>query len=185
MIDPPLKGRLLVARPALSDPNFFRTVVLVLEHGEEGALGVILNRPSELEVLEPLPRWSPLAADPPVVFFGGPVARDAAICLGRLRHDDGVEGWQQVIGAVGVLDLNKDPDDLAGRVEAIRVFVGYGGWGAGQLEAEIAAGGWIVLDADPDDAMSPVPDKLWRDVLRRQGGDHAVLANFPLDPSLN
>jgi putative transcriptional regulator len=182
-----LKGRLLVATPNLGDPNFERTVVLVLEHGDEGALGVVLNRPSELDVAEPLPEWAGAAAHPPVVFIGGPVAPSAAVCLARLGRDGGAEGWQPLLDGtpVGTMDLDSDPDEAIPRLEEIRVFAGYAGWGPGQLEGEIADGGWFVVDADPDDPLSPAPQNLWAAVLRRQKGALALFAAYPPDPTLN
>jgi putative transcriptional regulator len=179
-----LKGKLLVASPALSDPNFFRTVVLMLEHSDEGALGVVLNRPSELEVSEPLPAWADVAAQPPVVFVGGPVSPSSAICLGRAEHSDDAD-WEPVVGSVGALDLNIGPAEVRPRPEVVRVFAGYAGWGPHQIEAEILSGGWFVVDADPDDALSPSPGDLWSDVLRRQPGRLAMFAHYPLDPSTN
>jgi len=179
-----LKGRLLVANPALPDPNFHRTVVLMLSHGSEGALGVVINRPSELSLAGPLPVCEPLAAEPGVVFVGGPVEPGAAICLAEVEgsSDDG-ERWQQVLGSVGTLDLSAD--EMMLRVQRLRVFAGYSGWGAGQLETELEAGAWFVADARPDDALSSAPARLWREVLHRQGGWLAGLANFPEDPSSN
>lgn len=180
-----LKGRLLVATPALSDPNFARTVVLVLEHGDEGAVGVVLNRPSETEVADPLPGWQRLANDPRVLFVGGPVSPDAAICLARSWPDEEVHAYQPILDGLGTVDLSVDPDDVAGGLAAVRVFVGYAGWGAGQLEDEIEAGAWFVVNASSDDALSPEPDGLWEAVLRRQVGTLALFANFPTNPSLN
>ena len=186
--DGALKGRLLVATPNLGDPNFERTVVLVLEHGE-GALGVVLNRPSGLDLAEPLPEWARAAAHPPVVFIGGPVAPSAAVCLARLGADGGARGWQPVLGPsgplsgmtgpVGTLDLDSDPDQTIPRLDEIRVFAGYAGWGPGQLEAEIAAGGWFVVDADAADPLSPDPEALWSAVLRRQRGSLSLFAAYP------
>jgi putative transcriptional regulator len=86
---------------------------------------------------------------------------------------------------LGTLDLERDPDDLAMGVEAIRVFAGYAGWGPGQLEREIEAGAWFIVPAEPGDVMSDDPEQLWKRVLRRQGGQLAVVATFPADPSLN
>ena len=180
-----LRGRLLVAAPALYDPNFERTVVLVLEHGAEGALGVVLNRPSGTDLYAALPRWERLAADPTVVFEGGPVAPTAAICLGRTSASSEPDGWHPLFGGLATIDLERDPEDLGGAVHGIRVFAGYAGWGADQLEGEVAAGAWYVVDARPDDALSPAPDELWRAVLRRQRGRLAMVANFPADPVMN
>lgn len=180
-----LKGRLLVATPSLVDPNFDQTVVLVLEHADDGAVGVVLNRPAELAVGEPLPGWDRLAADPPVVFVGGPVSPEAAICLGRGWPGEEVAGYEPLSEHLGTVDLSRDPDEVAPGVQALRVFVGYAGWGEGQLEAEIGSGAWFVVDASPDDALSSEPDELWRTVLRRQGGRLAMFANFPSNPVMN
>jgi putative transcriptional regulator len=180
-----LKGRLLVATPALGDPNFDRTVVLVLEHNEDGAVGVVLNRPTDTDVGNPLPGWHRLAADPPVVFQGGPVAPTAAICLGRSGSTDTAAGFEPLFDALGTVDLSLDPNTVGSTLQAIRVFVGYAGWGEGQLEGEIEAGAWFVVDAHPDDALSAEPDDLWRTVLRRQRGRMAMYANFPSNPALN
>jgi putative transcriptional regulator len=184
-----LTGRLLVASPALPDPNFDRTVVLLLAHGEEGAVGVVLNRPSGMGVGDPLPRWERLAADPAVVFVGGPVAPGGAICLARAPAPapEGAEsvGWTPLLGDLGTLDLESDPDDLGPDVQAVRVFAGYAGWGAGQLEREISVGAWFVLPAMTGDAMSDDPQGLWKRVLRRSGGRLALVASFPADPEQN
>jgi putative transcriptional regulator len=181
----PAKGRLLVATPPLVDENFDRSVVLLIEHGPEGALGVILNRPSGTEVAEAVPGWERLAADPPVVFVGGPVGDDSALAVGLARRGDQPDGWLPVVDRLGTVDLHKDPLDLASSIEVVRVFAGYAGWTAGQLEAEIEAGGWIVAAAEPGDGVSREPQELWRAVLRRQPGTLAWLANYPDDISVN
>ena len=180
-----LKGRLLVAAPGLVDPNFDRTVVLLLSHGEEGALGVVLNRPSGVDVLDPLPAWSRLVATPSVVFVGGPVQQDAVIGLGQARGEPLADLWTEVSGRVGVIDLSRDPDEVGGHLDEVRLFSGYAGWDQGQLEGEIDAGGWFVVDAEPEDALSREPDGLWRRVLARQPGQLALYANYPADPSNN
>jgi putative transcriptional regulator len=176
-----LKGRLLVATPGLLDQNFFRTVVLVVDHTDEGAAGVVLNRPTETELGGPLSGWKRLAADPPLVFMGGPVSPDGAVCLARSRGAPPT-GFQPVIDGLGVLDLSEEHTD---GVDRLRVFAGYAGWQAGQLERELAEGDWYVLDADPEDALTSEPGGLWRFVLRRQGGKLALVSNFPADPSMN
>jgi putative transcriptional regulator len=181
----PLKGRLLVATPVLGDANFDLTVVLLLEHNEEGALGVVLNRPSMTEVGGPLPEWGDLAAHPPVFFVGGPVAPTAVIGLARVSPQAEAEGWNPVLGPVGVIDLSRSPIDIGMPIQKVRVFAGYAGWEGGQLEGEIEAGAWFVVDADLDDALSPEPDGLWRAVLRRQRGDLALFSQFPPNPSMN
>lgn len=179
-----LKGRLLVASPVLGDPNFERTVVLLLEHGDEGALGVVLNRPSELEIGEPLPAWHPWTGAPDVVFVGGPVSRNSVIALGRASTELPAGTWEPLVGALGLLDLSADPDDLAG-LDVLRVFAGYAGWGPDQLEGEIDEGAWFVVEVDADDAFTAEPDQLWQRVLARQGGQLARVAAVPANPRLN
>lgn len=180
-----MKGRLLVAVPGMYDPNFDRTVVLLLEHTEDGALGVVLNRPSETGVEEALPGWEPVAATPPVVFVGGPVAPTGALALGTVTGEP-TEGWTPVLGSVGLLDLGQSPTSTAGtEVAQARLFAGHAGWTAGQLEGEIAGGGWFVVDAEPDDALASDPEQLWPSVLARQPGRLAWFANCPADPRSN
>lgn len=181
----PASGCLLVATPVLGDPNFDRTVVLLLEHGAEGALGVVLNRPSPIEVTDPFPRWLAHVAYPPVVFSGGPVNPSAAIGLARTGVDDEAEGWAPLMGRLGTVDLTRDPTDLPVPIEIVRVFVGYAGWGAGQMEGEIEAGAWFVVKAQPEDAFSTAPAELWRTVLARQRGRLAMFAHAPPDPTVN
>lgn len=183
--DAPLTGRLLVATPVLGDPNFERTVVLLLEHSEEGAVGLVLNRPSETEVCEPLPGWDGLTASPSVIFVGGPVEQKAVIGLARRGAAAADDRWRPLVGGVGIVDLGRGPDDLLAAIEDLRLFAGYAGWGAGQLEGEIAAGAWWVVDAAPDDACSRRPERLWTTVLRRQRPRLAMYAHFPADPSFN
>ena len=183
----PTKGRLLVATPPLDDPNFDRTVIFVLEHHDEGALGVVINRPTEEELGEPLDRWEDLQASPAQVFAGGPVETDAliALALSNSPLDEASEDLSPVVGRVASADLTADPAFVAGRVSAVRVFRGYAGWGPGQLEGEIMAGAWLVFDAEPDDVFATQPTQLWRTVLRRQGGRLGWLANAPDDLSAN
>jgi putative transcriptional regulator len=190
-----LTGRLLVATPALGDSNFERSVVLVLDHDEDGALGVVINRPTPLDVAEVLPVWQPLATEPGVLFQGGPVALDSALGLALVPGDGEEEplGWRRVIGRVGLVDLDAPPEVLAAEVSRLRIFAGYAGWGAGQLEDELAEGAWYVVDArfggapgdDPGDPFTEQPEDLWRAVLRRQGGDLAMVSTYLDDPSLN
>lgn len=180
-----LKGKLLVATPVIGDPNFERTVVLVLEHTDEGALGVVLNRPSDVELLGPLPEWDRLAAHPSVVFVGGPVAREAVIALARVRPGVASPAGMPVGDQIAAVDLNRDPEEVGTSVEAVRFFAGYAGWGPGQLEGEIEAGAWFVVEALPADTFAADPEHLWRRVLRRQGGTTAMFANFPEDPRYN
>ncbi len=179
-------GRLLVATPLLKDPNFERTVVLLVADEPGGSLGVVLNRATEVAVAEVLEGWGGLAGDPSVVFEGGPMQPEAAICLARTRTTSGrVAGFNRVSGAVGTLDLSQDPQTIKDKIIGVRVFAGYAGWDEGQLAAEIAGGSWFVFDALPGDAFMSRPDDLWAMVLRRQGWPWAAVAIFPADPSMN
>ena len=181
-----LTGQLLVATPALKDPNFDRTVVLLVAHEPGGALGVVLNRATEVPVTEVLGTWGSMARDPAVLFEGGPVQPESAICLARMRSGGAsMAGFHRVSGLVGTVDLSIDPESVRGNVDGIRVFAGYSGWSPGQLEEEISSGSWFVCDGLPGDAFVPRPDDLWPMVLRRQGGIMAAVAIFPADPTLN
>jgi putative transcriptional regulator len=180
-----LKGRLLVATPALGEGIFDRSVVLIVEHDDtEGAFGVVLNRPSETDVAGALPEWAQLAASPPVVFVGGPVNPEAAICLARVVGGK-ADGWLPLVGTIGALDLSRDPDMFVPAVDELRLFAGYAGWTQGQLEDEIESGAWFVVDAEEGDALNSEPDSLWQRVLRRQRGRLAMFAAFPPDLSAN
>lgn len=172
-----LEGVLLVASPVIGDPRFDRTVVLVFSHDDDGAGGVVLNRPTDLPVAEHLPQWTPLVAPPTVVFVGGPVQPEVAIALGS---EPGGGLWKPVVPGIGVIDLDGDPGS-----GQIRVFAGYSGWSEGQLEDEIAQGAWVVAEAHAADAFTEEPSTLWRRVLQRQRGIVRWLANHPPDPRLN
>ena len=181
-----LKGRLLVAQPALKDPNFDRTVVLVLEHSEEGAIGVVLNRPSEFAADTALPGWASLTAAPAVVFVGGPVVEKGnAICLARTRAPLPSGAFTRVLDSVGTLDVNRPPGEFGDAVEEVRLYAGYAGWSAGQLEGEVEAGGWFIVQARPVDGFTNDPGRLWRAVLGRQRGQLAWFAYFPPDVAFN
>lgn len=175
------KSRLLVASPMLGDPNFERTVVFMLEHSDEGAVGLVLNRPSEVEIEEPLEDWSRFTSYPSVVFVGGPVSREAVIALARAAEGRIDDSWQPILGPVGVLDLTSDADVIGDAIDDLRIFSGYAGWGPGQLEGEIDEGAWFVVEAEAADAFAATPADLWRDVLRRQPLPLKRYALFPPD----
>jgi putative transcriptional regulator len=187
----PKAGRLLVATPLLGDPNFRRTVVLIVEHEvEEGTLGIVLNRPTTVAVDQVLEQWTELATDPSVVFKGGPVSPNSALALALVPGQDEPVGWRALDGApslarLGLLDLDAPPRLLAPAISSLRVYAGYAGWSPGQLDAEIDEGAWYVVAAEPGDVFAAEPDLLWRQVLRRQDGDLAFLATYPDDPGLN
>jgi putative transcriptional regulator len=174
----PISGRLLVASPMLGDPNFARTVVLMLAHNDDGALGLVLNRPSEVEVGAVLPEgWSEVAPQPQVLFVGGPVAPDSVIGLARVAGEG--EGYVPMSAGLATVDLERTPDSIGHGVSVSRIFAGHAGWGPGQLEGELMVPGWIVVDAEDGDAFTDDPDGLWRAVLGRQPGRLGWLANFP------
>ncbi|MCC6222201.1 MAG: YqgE/AlgH family protein [Thermoleophilia bacterium] len=178
-----LRGHLLVASPALLDPNFRRAVVLVTEHTEEGAMGLVLNRPAPIAVADAVPHLHLLVGDSASVYVGGPVQRDAVVALAELEDEALVAA--PALPGIGFLPADADPDALAGSVGRVRVYAGYSGWGAGQLESELAESAWIVVAAEVGDVFCADADGLWAAVLRRQGGPYALLASMPPDPSLN
>ncbi len=176
-----LQGHLLVSSPALVDPNFRRTVVIVAHHDEDGAMGLVLSRPSESRVVEAVPALGGVAGDDDVVYVGGPVQPEAFMVLAEF--EDIEEAAARVVGHVGFMPADAEPADLS--IRRLRVFAGYAGWGASQLEAELDEPSWIVVPAEPDDAFVDDPDELWRRVLRRKGGKYRLIASMPFDPSLN
>jgi putative transcriptional regulator len=177
-----LRGQLLVASPALIDPNFHRTVVLVTEHSEEGAAGLVLNRPSLVEVAIAVPQLEEVMDDDEQVWVGGPVEPEAVLVLGEFLDPD--DAAVALFESLGFPSLD-EPEEIVPATTRRRVFAGYAGWGAGQLEDEIANEDWILEPALADDAFTEGPDELWRDVLRRKGGIYELVARMPEDPSLN
>lgn len=180
-------GRLLVASPDLLDPNFDRTVVFLLAHGEEGALGVVLNRPSEAAVDELLPAWAPVVSPPALVFLGGPVSLDTVIGVAGSTQaaTSALRPFDALLSGLTTVDLHQDPSELEADIDGARLFAGSAGWGPGQLEAEMAEGAWFVVDAEAEDLLTPEPDELWRRVLRRQRGRLSWFANAAGDPAMN
>ena len=180
-------GQLLVASPSLTDPHFARAVVLVLDHDDDGALGVVLDRPSELAVREVLPGWADIVDPPPTLFAGGPVSTGSALGVAVLVPGTAAAplGWRRVFGDTGLLDLDTPLEVLADALAGLRIFAGYSGWSPGQLEAEVAEGAWFVVPAQPGDLLCAEPEQLWGQVLRRQGGRLALRATFPADPLQN
>jgi len=176
---------LLVASPELSDPNFADTVVLLLDADDDGALGVVLNRPSRVPVEQVLDAWGDVVDDPEVLFQGGPVGTDGALAVALASDPDGAAGFRAVSGPLGILDLDTPTALVVGTVERLRIFAGYAGWGAGQLEGEIARGDWYVVPATYDDVFAADTLGLSRRVLRRQPGELAMHATRPADPALN
>jgi putative transcriptional regulator len=176
-----LAGQLLISSPLLVDPNFRRTVVLMTHHDEEGAVGLVLSRPSELRIAEAIPDLGDLPYADEVVYIGGPVQPEAVVVLIELEEPR--DDTEPIVGSVVYMPPDVDVDELA--ASRARVFAGYSGWGPGQLEAELAEPAWIVAPAEPADVFAQDPDELWRTVLHRKGGKFSLIATMPFDPGLN
>ena len=177
-----LRGALLISTAGLVDPNFRRTIVLVGEHNEDGALGVVLNRPTPVTVREAVPPLASLVPEDEPLFVGGPVQPQAAVVIAEF--DDPERAGLLVMDSIGFIIGDVDPDELMG-VRRARVFAGYSGWGPGQLEAELGESAWIVEPATGADVFAADPEALWNLVVRRRGGEAALLATLPFDPSTN
>lgn len=171
-----LAGSLLVATPILFDPNFYRTVILLIQHDEDGCVGVVLNRPTDEPVASHIPEWAHLVPEPGTVNYGGPV--DPAVAIGLSLTP---EGMPTGVAGLSLVDLGNPPAEHS---RPLKVFSGYSGWGSGQLEDELATGSWYVVQASPDDPFDP-EDGQWRRVLRRQPGLLSVVSTFPDDVELN
>jgi len=183
MNEPIQKGQLLVAMPGLSDPNFFQTVVLLCSYGTEGALGVILNRPTEIAVSALIHDFHRLVGMDRI-YEGGPVAKNGVLVLCR-----GEEAVAEGSSIVGNIFLAKDIESLK-RTDTvtpadIRCYMGYAGWVAGQLEAEVQAGAWKTVSADPMLVFDIDPFLLWPQMMRRLGPACAFYATMPPNPSMN
>ena len=175
-----LRGSLLIAAPQLLDPNFRRTVVLVADHGDEGAMGVILNRPSGMTVADAAPDLEPLVGGESPIFAGGPVQPTSGVVLAEVAEAD-----EPVFGDVVLVPGLGELADVIDGAGSVRVFAGYAGWGPGQLDDELGRDDWILEPARASDVFSEDPDALWASVLERKGGQYALLARMPDDPSLN
>jgi putative transcriptional regulator len=175
------QGHLLISAPQLNDPNFRRTVVLMTHHDEEGAMGLVLSRPSDILACDALPELEGLPGGSEPVFVGGPVQPEAFMALAEFIDVD--ESAARIVGRVGLMPADSEPAGLA--ITRLRLFAGYAGWGAGQLESELEEPSWIVVDAEADDAFADDPEVLWRTVLHRKGGPFELMADMPFDPGLN
>ena len=177
------RGQLLIAGPALVDPNFWRTVVLMVEHTGDGALGLVLNRPSETSVGDAVPQLDELLDPDDQLFVGGPVQPSSVIVLAQF--EDPGDAALLAFGNVGVLGTGAAPEDPVAGVRRGRAFVGHAGWGPGQLDGELERGDWILEPATLEDAFTSDPEALWPEVLTRKGGSYALIARMPPDPSMN
>jgi len=177
------RGQLLIAGPSLLDPNFWRTVVLVVEHTDEGALGLVLNRPSETTVGDAVPALEALVDREGQLFIGGPVQPSSVIVLGEF--EDPTDAALLAFDDVGVLGAGSSPEESTVGLRSGRAFVGHAGWGPSQLDDEIERGDWILEPARLQDAFADEPQELWSSVLTRKGGNYALIARMPPDPSVN
>jgi putative transcriptional regulator len=178
-----LTGQLLLASPSLGDPNFSRTVVLISVHSEEGAMGVILNRPSAVTVGEAVPQLERAVAEREPVYVGGPVQPSSIVFLAEFL--DPSPAGLLVVGRIGFPTPDADIDELTEATARRRVFAGFAGWGEGQLDEELDHGDWIAQPALPEDVFTDLPGELWSRVLTRKGGSYALIARMPPDPSVN
>lgn len=179
-----LRGKLLIASPSIVDPSFRRAVVLLAEHTEEGAMGVILNRVSEVTVGEVVSGLGYVAADEDAVYVGGPVSDTAVTVLAEF--DDPARAALLIEADLGFVPAQADDEQaVADAVRRSRVFAGHAGWGPGQLEEEMGEESWIVEDARRDDVFTEDPEGLWAALLRRKGGEYTLISTMPVDPSLN
>lgn len=184
----PEAGSLLVAAPDMPDPNFRRAIIYVIEHDHGGSLGVVITRRSETPIDEVLPAWADQCAAPAVFHVGGPVKPDTGIALAVLRSADvgaGLSGLQRIDGRVHVVDLDSDPEILDEMIEGMRVFVGYTGWAAGQLQDELDRGDWYVAPSLPSDLLAPTHVDVWGTVLRRQEMPLPLYATYVGDGDVN
>lgn len=176
-----LRGQLLIAAPSLVDPNFVRTVILIAEHGDDGALGVVLNRPSESSIGEVVPDLSNLVDPDALVFAGGPVQPGGVMVLAEFHDPE--DAALPIEGALGFVAVEADMAAL--EAERARAFAGHAGWGPGQLESELEEEAWFIAPFERGDAFTDEPEMLWSRALVRKGGEYALVARMPLDPSLN
>jgi putative transcriptional regulator len=182
-MDESLSGQLLLASPALRDPNFARTVILIGMHSDQGAMGVVLNRPSDMTVGEAVPQLEQAVPEEELVYVGGPVQPSSVVCLAEFL--DPSPAGLLVLGRIGFPAPDAGIEELTEATARRRVFAGYAGWSEGQLDAEVADGDWIAHAAIPDDVFTDEPQDLWSAILNRMGGGYALLARMPPDPSVN
>jgi putative transcriptional regulator len=180
----PERGRLLISEPFLPDPNFERTVVLLCDHNEEGSFGFVLNKPSVLKVSEVMDELKNFGHE---VFIGGPVQQDTLHFIHRSKKIENGEAILNDIYWGGTFDqvlFLTDTNQL--KSGEIKFFLGYSGWGPGQLAEELDQDSWIVCDFVTEDLLfNTNPDVMWKKALGNMGGRFSVYSNYPVDPNLN
>jgi putative transcriptional regulator len=182
----PAAGDVLVASILLADGVFNQTVVLVLDCDDDGALGVILNEISQTPLESVLPDWVRAVSEPKLLFHGGPVSPNGAICLASVaERGEEPPGWRPLFDNVGLLHLDTPIEIVTGAYADLRIFAGYAGWAPGQLQSELVEGMWHVVSATYGDVFGDRPTELWRAVLRRQSAELAIFSTWLEDPDLN
>lgn len=176
-----LRGQLLVSSPSLVDPNFRKTVVLIAHHDDEGAMGLVLSRPSSVPAAEAVPLLDGLPGAEGPVFVGGPVQPQAFMVLAEFG--DLEDSVAPIFDHIGFMSADAEPEELS--IRRVRLFAGYAGWGAGQLEAELEEPAWLVVPAEGGDPFFDDPDVLWRAAVSRAGASVWLMQNMPYDPGLN
>ncbi|MEA5120743.1 MAG: YqgE/AlgH family protein [Propionibacterium sp.] len=184
--EPPRAGELLVSTSGGNQEFFDQSVVLLLDCDHDGALGVTLNKLAGTSLEAVLPDWTALVAPPRVLFAGGPVSPQGAVCVAKLQDPtEEPPGWRPVIGDIGLLHLDTPVEIASGGYTDLRIFAGYSGWAPGQLDEELARGAWFRMPSRDEDIFTADPTSLWRRILRRHGGTPALLSTWPKDPELN
>ncbi|MDO5285725.1 MAG: YqgE/AlgH family protein [Actinomycetia bacterium] len=182
----PAAGLLLVASVDLRDGVFDQTVVLLLDHDDSGTLGVVLNRVSRVDLGQVLPQWVSEVSLPQALYAGGPVSPNGAICLASLGPGQAEPpGWRRLFHEVGLLHLDTPVEIVRGAFRDLRIYAGYAGWAAGQLDAELRRGAWHVVPALYDDIFGDHYADLWQRVLHRQGNPLAFFATWTASPQHN
>ncbi|MGL4832529.1 MAG: YqgE/AlgH family protein [Propionibacteriaceae bacterium] len=181
----PLPGDLLISSVAHHDPVFDGAVILLLDKDGDGALGVVLNQCSDLDLEAVLPEWAPYVSTPGGLFKGGPVGTDSAVCLASLAPGMIMpEGFRPVFADVGLVLVDQPQNQING-YDQIRFYTGFVGWGPGQLGDEIDRGEWYIQPAQPADVFCQDPESLWRCVLRRIPGEASFFSTWTPHPELN
>jgi putative transcriptional regulator len=178
-------GCFLIASPTLRDPNFSRTVVLLCEHGEDGSMGLVINRPTEHSLIDAISEMPSSATQR--LYWGGPVQQQLVLVLHRSTLD--APGSKEIVDGMA---LGADSEALYHVLESaetpekqVRVFSGYAGWDSGQLEAEMEVRSWIVCPGRSQLVFGVEAEEVWLDALRELGPRYAWLATMPSDPRVN
>ena len=183
MVNWPQRGKFLVAMPTLLDPNFRQTVILLCEHGPEGSMGIVLNRPTKAEVSTLVDEF-PALSETGIVYSGGPVAKNALLILCRGEDTDMGHIIMEDIFLAKDLERFENQQEWLPRRD-LRCYLGYAGWAPGQLDNEMKSGAWTLASANSSLIFETDPVLLWQEMMRSKGGELAFYASMPADPTLN